>query len=167
MNGDTHMKILVMSDSHGKEEYVYSILNENSDAGIIIHLGDGERDIDLSLKEIPGITRKKFFAVKGNCDFFSSLPTTAYENICGHKFYITHGYAQHVKTGISEIFIDAKNNEREVVLFGHTHRPYFEEKDGIYLFNPGAVINGSYGIITVDDSHADEKSCMKFEHSEL
>lgn len=161
------MKILVMSDSHGKEEYVYTILNENRDASIIIHLGDGERDIDLSLREIPGITRKKFFAVKGNCDFMSSLPTTTYENICGHKFYITHGYAQHVKMGISEIFIDAKNNEREVVLFGHTHRPYYEEKDGIYIFNPGAVINGSYGIITIDDNHTDEKCNIKFEHCEL
>ncbi len=166
------MKILVLSDSHGKEEYVYSILNDNRDADIIIHLGDGENDIDLSLREIPGITRKRFFAVKGNCDLMSSLPTTTYENICGYKFYITHGFKQHVKSGVSEIFLDAKNNERQIVLFGHTHRPFYEERDGIYLFNPGAVMRGSYGIITIDDlpknksSKSGEKS-IYFEHREL
>lgn len=167
------MKILVLSDSHGKEEYVYSILNDNRDAGIIIHLGDGENDMDLSLREIPGITRKRFFAVKGNCDLMSSLPTTTYdENICGYKFYITHGFKQHVKSGVSEIFLDAKNNERQVVLFGHTHRPFYEERDGIYLFNPGAVMRGSYGIITIDDLPKDKSSesgekNIYFEHREL
>lgn len=166
------MKILVLSDSHGKEEYVYSILNDNRDADIIIHLGDGENDIDLSLREIPGITRKRFFAVKGNCDLMSSLPTTTYENICGYKFYITHGFKQHVKSGVSEIFLDAKNNERQIVLFGHTHRPFYEERDGIHLFNPGAVMRGNYGIITIDDLPKDksfksgEKS-IYFEHREL
>lgn len=161
------MKILVMSDSHGKEEYVYSILNDNRDAGAVIHLGDGENDINLSLREIPGLTRKKFFAVKGNCDFMSSLPTTVYENICGYKFYITHGFAQHVKYGLSEIFIDAKNNKREVVLFGHTHRPYFENRDGIYLFNPGSVAGGSYGVIMIEEKSNGEKGEIKFEHFEL
>lgn len=166
------MKILVLSDSHGREEYVYSILNNNRDADIVIHLGDGENDMDLSLREIPGITRKRFFAVKGNCDLMSSLPTTTYENICGYKFYITHGFKQQVKSGVSEIFLDAKNNERQVVLFGHTHRPFYEERDGIYLFNPGAVMRGSYGIITIDDlpkdksSESGEKS-IYFEHHEL
>ena len=75
------IKILVLSDSHGLENYVYSIVAENMDCDIIIHLGDGAyKDMDL-LGELPGYSDKKVYRVRGNCDMGSDLPVTLFENI--------------------------------------------------------------------------------------
>ena len=27
----------------------------------------------------------------------------------------------------------------DIVMFGHTHKPYFEQKDGITVLNPGSL----------------------------
>ncbi len=153
------MKIVVLSDSHGKEGYVYDILIKNTDADMIIHLGDGVGDLDLSLFEIPSFKNKPVIRVLGNCDFFGDYPFTTFENICGYRFYITHGYRQNVKQGLSQIKWDAEKNDRNVILYGHTHIPYLEEHDGLHIFNPGAVANLQYGIITIDRDNA-----IRFEH---
>ena len=148
-----------MSDSHGREEYVYSVLYDNRDADMIIHLGDGGQDLDYALREVNFQVTTKIVKVKGNCDFCSDLPITSFENIEGFKFYITHGYVQNVKMGVDHIYMDAKKSERNVVLFGHTHRPFYENRDGIYLFNPGAVKNGYYGVIKIEGENISFEKC--------
>lgn len=154
------MKILVLSDSHGKEEYLYTTVYEHLDSDVIIHLGDGERDMDV-LRDLPAVQRKRIIQVAGNCDYASQLPTTTFETIGGYKFYITHGHMQHVKMGYDLITLDAKKQKRQVVLFGHTHQPYFSEENGIYLFNPGSLYRGEYGIISVVDTE------LTFHHQSL
>ena len=39
-----------------------------------------------------------------------------------------------------------------VVLFGHTHRPTLEERDGILLMNPGTAQRGYAALLTVDEA---------------
>lgn len=146
------MKVLVVSDSHGNETYLYTAIHENLDADVIIHLGDGERDMEV-LKDLPSAQWKKIYQVAGNCDLASQLPTTLFETIGGYRFYITHGHIQRVKLGLEALAWDAKEHDRQVVLFGHTHRQYFSEENGIYLFNPGSIYRGDYGIISVVDGN--------------
>ena len=60
------MKILVVSDTHRNFAVLDDIVNENLDADLIIHLGDGEneaRDIHNLHPEKPMIY------VAGNCDY--------------------------------------------------------------------------------------------------
>lgn len=156
------MKLLVMSDSHGYTEKMRTIINDNRDAECIIFLGDGEHDWDDCMADIPGMNARRQIAVCGNCDPCSFLPVTSFDNIGDHKFYITHGFRQNVKITLDSIYMDALKNERDVVLFGHTHRPFYEEYNGVHLFNPGAVMNGRYGVINID---ADGD--LSFEHYEL
>ena len=40
------MRIIVMSDSHGNYSAVESIIDRNTYADWIFHLGDGERELD-------------------------------------------------------------------------------------------------------------------------
>ena len=148
------MKILVMSDSHGKYEYVYSIVAENMDADVIIHLGDGPNDIDNI--ELP---TAKVFKVRGNCDFNFTLPTQLFEDIGGYKFSIVHGHEFGVKQGLGAYLSNAKKNGCQIALYGHTHIPFYEECDGIHLFNPGAVRSGSYGVIEIDGNNTRFKHC--------
>ncbi len=148
------MKILVMSDSHGRDEYVYSIIAENMDADVIIHLGDGPNDIDNT--QLP---TAKIFKVRGNCDFNFTLPTQLFEDIGGYKFSITHGHEFGVKQGLGAYLSNAKVNNCNIALYGHTHIPFYEERDGVHLFNPGAVRSASYGVIEIDGNNLSFKHC--------
>ncbi len=144
------MKILVLSDSHGNEGYVYDIMSKHTDVDAVIHLGDGEDDLRLGLGELPAFGKKRVYQVRGNCDL-PGLPECRFDNIGGFRFYITHGYKQQVKYGRSFILADARKLDRNVVLFGHTHVQLLEEHDGVWLFNPGAVRDLHYGVITIDE----------------
>ena len=153
------MKILVLSDSHGKEGYVYDIMRNNTDADVVIHLGDGEDDLSLALANLPAFGNKRIYQVRGNCDP-EGLPEGRFENIGGFRFYLTHGHRQQVKYGKYALLGDARKMDRNVVLFGHTHTQFFEDYDGTRLFNPGAVIDLHYGVINIDEA----KHEIKFEH---
>lgn len=162
------MKILVISDSHGKYQNTFDVVYENADAEIIIHLGDGVDDVDRAARDVADMRHlavSKIFKVRGNCDMFSGEAITSFENIGGHKFYITHGYQQNVKSalGIDALAVDARDNGRDVALFGHTHKPFYEERDGVYLFNPGSVMKGQYGIINIDE----KTGTIEFLHKEI
>lgn len=141
-------KILVLSDSHGNDQFLHDAVYEHIDADVIVFLGDGERDLSI-LDEFPNIWRKRIISVCGNCDYASTLPITTFEDIGGYKFYITHGFTQRVKFGYDALAVDAKKSNRQVALFGHTHHPFYEERNGLYLFNPGSINKGEYGIITI------------------
>ena len=39
----------------------------------------------------------------------------------------------------------------DIILFGHTHREYFEKKE-IILANPGAAQDGKYGILNIENT---------------
>ena len=46
----------------------------------------------------------------------------------------------------------------DIVMFGHTHKPYLEQKDGITVLNPGSISfprqegrKGSYMIMEIDE----------------
>ncbi|MCQ2536906.1 MAG: YfcE family phosphodiesterase [Lachnospiraceae bacterium] len=154
------MKILVLSDSHGRETATYEIMAEHTDSDVVIHLGDGEDDIDLGLRELPAFGNKRFIRVRGNCDLGSGLPETSFDNLGGYKFYITHGYRQGVKSGVHLILGEALKNDRNVVLFGHTHQQFYEERHGVHLFNPGSVQRYEYGVIIINE----KDGTIKFEH---
>ena len=32
-----------------------------------------------------------------------------------------------------------RSSKVDIVMFGHTHKPYFEQKDGITVLNPGSL----------------------------
>ena len=84
------MKIVVMSDSHGRDECVYSLLYENQDADMIIHLGDGMNDFSCAMDGLPILSSIPYIRVRGNCDFFSSIPATVMEDIGPYKFFLKY-----------------------------------------------------------------------------
>lgn len=157
------MKILVISDSHGAYENIISAIKQNKDISAIFFLGDGERDLENALAErdiFPYGNYKgiEIYQVCGNCDIRSREAVTLTPVIKGHKLLITHGFAQHVKYGLDELKNEAKYKNCCAALYGHTHREHLSFSDGIILFNPGSLRNGSYGILLINDEE------LKFEH---
>lgn len=140
------MRLLILSDSHGYSSSVYNVIEKHSDAQIIVHLGDGERD--MNFMEFVN-EQARVIQVKGNCDLGSTLPEKVIDIIEGNKIYMTHGYEESVKSGTGRLLEIAKKQGINIVLYGHTHTPVNDCVDGIYLFNPGSLKMGSYGIMDI------------------
>ena len=77
--------------------------------------------------------------VRGNNDFFSSLPREEEFYLCGYKVFITHGHAYYVSLDPEYIFEEGKARNVDIVMYGHTHRPFFEQKEGLTVLNPGSL----------------------------
>ena len=148
------MKILVISDTHGNLDNIRKVIEKHKDIKNIFHLGDGKADIDIIKDECKD---KTFFRVCGNCDSGTTEPVVLKETIEGKKFLLTHGHKFYVKENLNLLVDEAKKENADVALFGHTHKPIKEEIDEIIVFNPGSLEKekGSYGIIAVDKESLD------------
>lgn len=144
------MRIVVTSDSHRCQGILNDIIERHyQNADLFISLGDGEDDVDTALLLYPNI---KIERVAGNCDWDSSLPLYKRISFAGKTIFFSHGHPFGVKHGYEMIEKRAKIENADICLFGHTHIPYTEYKDGIYYMNPGAVCDSIYGIIDIEDS---------------
>lgn len=130
------MKILIISDTHGKIMPVVEFINRDNEIKKIIHLGDIEQDVD-DLKEIfPDL---EIEAVKGNNDYFSLLPNELLLEINGMKVFITHGHKYSVKSTYEKIKARGISIGANLVIFGHTHIRYLKNEEEITLLNPGSA----------------------------
>lgn len=125
------MKIIIMSDSHLKNDLVYSIINQYPEADYFIHCGDVGKEIELPKD-------KKIFVVKGNNDFVE-FPKEIDIFLQGIHLFITHGHLYQVDNNLNLLYEKAKKNNYQVVCYGHTHDPKWEIKDGCHFINPGSV----------------------------
>lgn len=144
------MKITVFSDSHG---YTANMLDaiEKEKPDCVIHLGDGERDIETIEWVYPNLP---VYNVRGNCDGWSSTPAEELLTLGGKRIYCVHGNLHRVKRcGLSpELAAAAHQAEADIVLFGHTHNAIHLGEDGLEVLNPGTIRNdpaASYGIIGI------------------
>ena len=140
------MRLLVFSDSHGSPYYMRRALEKHPEADMIVFLGDGFRDLESVEFEIAG---RPVVSVKGNCDFGSDEKILEILNVEGHRIYITHGFAEHVKYGIGDLAVNARGYKADIVFFGHTHMQMTDYEDGMHFMNPGCAGEGCYGIADI------------------
>lgn len=147
------MRILIVSDTHGKHRNLDRALEAAGKIDMFIHLGDVEGGEDY----IDAVVDCEKHIVAGNNDFFSQLPREEEFYIGTKKAFITHGHSYYVSMEKDRILDEGKTRGADIVMFGHTHYPYFEEKDGITLLNPGSLSyprqpgrQGSYMIMEIE-----------------
>lgn len=148
------MRALIVSDTHGRHGGLDRALQEAGNIDMLIHLGDvegGETYIDA-------VADCEKHIIRGNNDFFSELPREEEFYIGSHKVFITHGHAYYVSLDPEYIREEGKARGAEIVMFGHTHRPFFEDDNGIIVLNPGSLSfprqegrKGSYMILEMDE----------------
>lgn len=130
------MKILVVSDTHGREENLERVLRDAGLPDCLIHLGDYEGG-EARIQEM---AQCPLYMVAGNCDFFSRLPKTQIVEIGGLRILITHGHYYYVSVGTRDLIEEARANGCGVAMFGHTHRPFLDRSDEeVTLLNPGSL----------------------------
>lgn len=149
------MRIVVISDSHGRTGVIDKILSAQKDAGYVFFLGDKISDIEDFEFLYPD---KRFFSVSGNCDFGSLVPSVGIEIIGGAKILYTHGHTYGVKYGLNKLKEAAKQNGYNIVLYGHTHISNTLYEDGVWFVNPGSCSaprdgnSPSYAVIDIESS---------------
>ena len=144
------MKIMVFSDTHGQPDKMLTAIVQAS-PDMIIHLGDGARDIEKIKKQFPQIPLE---AVRGNCDLSSDLPESSLFSAGGVKIFITHGHIFAVKHTLSTLIDEGRRLNADIVLFGHTHAANNTTESGLYVVNPGSAGNcgcPSCAEIIIDD----------------
>lgn len=118
---------------------------------MVVHLGDGGRDILKIETQFPQIPLK---AVRGNCDICSVLPDTELFPVGKAKIFITHGHIYGVKWTLSALIDEACARGADIVMFGHTHISNYSMSGGIHVLNPGSCglsSAPSYAEVIIDD----------------
>ncbi|CCQ95955.1 Phosphodiesterase family protein [[Clostridium] ultunense Esp] len=129
------MKIIAVSDTHGRIEEFVNKVNSMEKADLIIHLGDYVED-GLDIENKTGI---KTVIVKGNGDFFyQEYKEDEILEIEGKRILLTHGHKYNVRYGIDNLLYKGEEVKADLILFGHTHVSTFIEESGIIVMNPGS-----------------------------
>ena len=149
------MKILVVSDTHRKDDNLKLVLSEECPLDMLIHLGDAEGSEHFIPDWVNPECRMEM--VLGNNDIFSRLDREREIDIAGHKAFITHGHYYGVSMGPEGLVDEAKSRGCDIAMYGHTHRPFLDVIDGVTVLNPGSLSyprqegrRPSYMIIHVD-----------------
>ena len=144
------MRLLIVSDSHGRYERLSELLDRQRGIDALIFLGDGLADLERADAYSRGFG---VFAVKGNCDSFSlrvreSAPEESVINLDGYRILLMHGHTRGVKYGLTNAIYAAREREADILLFGHTHEcveKYIPEGEEysldkpLRIFNPGSL----------------------------
>ena len=97
---------------------------------VLIHAGDvGDPAVVEQLRALAPT-----FVVRGNIDkgaWASSLPATEVVEVDGRHFYVLHD--------LSQLDVDPIAAGFAVVVYGHSHQPSAQSRNGVLYINPGSA----------------------------
>ncbi len=143
------MMLGVISDTHGllRPEAAEALRG----SAMILHAGDvGNPDILERLRELAPVQ-----AVRGNVDrqkWARPLPAAQVVEVGGISIYMLHI--------LDDLDLKPEAAGFRVVLYGHSHQPKVEEKNGVLYFNPGSAgprrfkLPVSVGKLFIEDGRA-------------
>lgn len=129
------MKTLIISDTHGRHANFDKLLEIEKDIDLILHLGDVERGDDY----MEAVASCPIYMVAGNNDIFSDLPAERELQIGKYRILLTHGHGYYVSMDTRTLRRVGIARGVDIVMFGHTHRPYMDTTGEIMLINPGSL----------------------------
>ena len=129
------MKVLIVSDTHGRNHYLIDTINRVGPIDLLIHLGDFESGEEY-IKSM--ITCPVEF-VAGNNDFFNGLPKDKIIHIGRYTILLTHGHRYGVNFSTGNLLEVAKKHKADIVMFGHTHVPLIDLTGSVWIINPGSL----------------------------
>ncbi len=129
------MKVLIVSDTHGKEGNLKEAIAQEAPLDMLVHCGD----VEGGEERIRALAACPVHMVAGNNDFFCELPREEEFEIGKYKVLLTHGHYYYISVGTDMLREEAKARGFDIAMFGHTHRPCLEEEKGITVLNPGSM----------------------------
>jgi putative phosphoesterase len=125
---DREVLVGIISDTHGlvRPEAIAALVGSD----LIIHAGDlGKPEV---IDQLRGVAPT--FAVRGNIDkqpWAASLPTTECVEVGETLFWVLHE--------IALLDLDPAAAGFAAVVFGHSHQPSIEARNGVLYINPGSA----------------------------
>ena len=161
------MKIGVIADTHipiFAKKLPQKVHDYFQECDLIIHAGDAVTM--FAIDELKDIAETK--AVYGNMDSLEmkqNLPDKLILDVAGKKVGVIHGSGPAFR--VQQIAEETFAGKTDIVIFGHSHMPVNEKKNGVLFFNPGSATdhtssqNCSFGIIEIngDDVRAEIVEC--------
>ena len=164
------MKLMFASDIHGSAYWAEKVVKrfEEEQADYLVLLGDildhGPRNPlpkdynPQAVIQLFNTIKDKIIAIRGNCDsevdqMVLEFPIMADYNIIpfsNRKLMASHGHLYNDKQLPNSLV------EGDIFIFGHIHVPVLEQKDGVYILNPGSATlpkenhPNSYGVLEND-----------------
>ena len=152
------LRILIMSDSHGRNENVElaiaQVREEIGEFQMLIHLGDvGDA------RELESLAGVPCYIVRGNTDYDAKRLNANVIEAGGHRIFATHGHLYQVDMRLDLLRFAALENDCDIAMYGHTHVPYLEEDpDDVTILNPGSISKPrqadhryTYMVMEIDD----------------
>lgn len=131
------MKILIVSDTHRKDENLHKVIETEAPLDMLIHLGDAEGSEYLIEEWVNSGCELEMVA--GNNDFFSALENEIELEVGPHRILLTHGHYYNVSLGVEWLCEEAAERGCDMVMYGHTHRPFLDQCSGVTVLNPGSL----------------------------
>lgn len=148
----TKIKLLIFSDSHGDVGTMIDI-TEKEQPDELIHLGDHWNDAETLSFAFPDIP---IAMVPGNCDPCWGKKDKLILKREGKTILLAHGHQWRVKSTSALAIEIAREEDTDVLLFGHTHQALCHRDQEMWVMNPGTVggrwAPASYGIIEIGES---------------
>ena len=156
------MKLLIISDTHGCTSVIDGLIRAESPDVLfhlgdmqtdhVIHLGDLEEDARLLGQEYPQLP---VASVPGNCD--DPYRTDGAEicvDLAGHRIFALHGHTRNMRLDPQRGIYAALEKNADVLLYGHTHIPLWDNFSGLTVVNPGtarfrSVQKATYAVMTL------------------
>ncbi|HJB81998.1 MAG TPA: metallophosphatase family protein [Candidatus Mediterraneibacter intestinavium] len=122
------MKIAVLSDTHGLLRPEAAKVISECDA--VIHGGDINSQKIIDEMKAAAKEDAPIYIVRGNNDkgWAEHLPHHLEFTLAGMNFYVIHNKKE----------LPADLGDRQIIIFGHSHRYFEEKKDGRLWLNPGS-----------------------------
>ncbi|MGZ0748482.1 metallophosphoesterase [Haloparvum sp. AD34] len=128
--------LTVVSDTHATEDHRLEgrTLEAVREANLVVHAGDfyTETVLDAFYEEADTLR-----AVYGNNDDSATrerLPEERVVEYAGIRFGVTHRR----RGGATALALFGRERDADAVIFGHSHRPTFDDSGAIPLLNPGS-----------------------------
>jgi putative phosphoesterase len=146
----------ILSDTHDNLPRVREAVRLFNDSGcdLVIHAGDFVAP--FAVDELRNL-RAPVKAVYGNCDGEKTGLALAFQGvgeIGNGPLAFTHAglrfVVYHLDTSAAA---QAASGKYDVVVFGHTHRPLVESRDGVLIINPGEAggwLQGKSTVVLLD-----------------
>lgn len=151
------MKVIVVSDSHGKNSRLDEVLMLEPKADYYLHCGD----IEASEDAYP-----MYQTVQGNNDYFCSYPDHLKIKVAEHQILVMHGNQFPYMKRIERMAEYARQQHCDIFCFGHTHVAMIEKVNGILMLNPGSLWRSrdgrgpSYAVMNIEEQ--DVQAEIKF-----
>ncbi len=134
-NMENAKRILIVGDTHGRNDDLKKLLKRMETPDLLIHTGDMECDPE----KIEKMADCEVAWVTGNCDFGANFVRDRELTIGKHKILLTHGHKYSVSVMYDILIEEAQKRGADIAIFGHTHKPLIQQDAGLYLINPGSL----------------------------